>query len=116
MIGRLSSYLSCLVLMSCASTKNEHKSSDNSTAPIKPIILEGTYQGKNLYVQNPYFEGGFCMTEVMVNKLVILDSSQLQVSAIEIKLDSLFSETGDTVVIEISHRANCYPKVLNTGN
>ena len=33
------------------------------------IILEGNYQGKNLYVQNPFGSGGvgFCVTEVLVN-------------------------------------------------
>ena len=33
------------------------------------IILEGNYQGKNLYIQNPFGSGGvgFCVTEVKVN-------------------------------------------------
>ena len=33
------------------------------------IILEGNYQGKNLYVQNPFSSigVGFCVSEVLIN-------------------------------------------------
>lgn len=116
MIGRLSSCLFCLILLSCATAKTEHKGEDSTVVSNNPIILEGTYQGENIYVQNPYSEGAFCVTKILVNNVEAMDSAHLQVSAIEIKLDSLIQRNGDTVIIEISHRNNCYPKVLKTGN
>jgi len=42
------------------------------------ITVEGTYQGKNLYVQNPFAEGGvgFCVYEVVVNGKPTTDEVQ----------------------------------------
>ena len=39
------------------------------------IILEGNYQGKNLYIQNPFGSNGvgFCVSEVKVNGNITTD-------------------------------------------
>ena len=49
------------------------------------IVLEGNYQGKNIYVQNPYQNSsnvGFCVKEVRVNGVVTTD--EITSSAFEI--------------------------------
>ena len=50
------------------------------------ILLEGTYQGKNVYVQNPFASSGvgFCVYEVRVNDQVTTD--EIGSSAFEIDL------------------------------
>ncbi len=77
------------------------------------IILEGNYQGKNLYVQNP-FSGtgvGFCTFEVKVNGNVTTD--EINSSAFEIDLANFQLQIGDKVTIIINHKDDCRPKVLN---
>ncbi len=77
------------------------------------IILEGNYQGKNLYVQNP-FSGtgvGFCVFEVKVNGDVTTD--EVYSSAFEIDLANFQLNIGDKVVIVVQHRDDCRPKILN---
>lgn len=78
------------------------------------IILEGNYQGKNLYVQNPYGNSagvGFCVTEVLVNGNITTDETNS--SAFEIDMKSHKLNIGDKVEIKIKHKEGCKPKVLN---
>jgi hypothetical protein len=77
------------------------------------IILEGNYQGKPLYVQNPFAPSGvgFCVTEVFVNGNITTDETNS--SAFEIDLKAQKLSIGDKVEVKISHKANCKPKVLN---
>ncbi len=77
------------------------------------IVLEGHYQGKNLYVQNPFAGSGvgFCTYEVTVNGEVTTD--EWNSSAFEIDLASRGLKVGDPVVIKIKHKDDCKPKVLN---
>lgn len=77
------------------------------------IILEGNYQGKPLYVQNPFVQSGvgFCVTEVRVNGNITTD--ELASSAFEIDLKSQKLAIGEKIEIKISHKADCKPKVLN---
>lgn len=78
------------------------------------IVLEGNYQGKNLYVKNA-FAGtgvGFCVFEVTVNGSVTTD--EWNSSAFEIDLSILDLELGDQIVVVIKHKDDCpTPKVLN---
>lgn len=78
------------------------------------IVLEGNYQGKNLYVKNP-FAGvgvGFCVFEVTVNGSVTTD--EWNSSAFEIDLSIHDLDLGDEVVVVIKHKDDCAtPKVLN---
>jgi len=77
------------------------------------IILEGTYQGKVLYVQNPYGPSnvGFCVTEIKVNGNIATDETNS--SAFEIDLKPHKLNIGDKVEIKIFHKEGCKPKVLN---
>lgn len=77
------------------------------------IILEGNYQGKNLYVQNPFGAGGvgFCVTEVLVNGNITTD--EVNSSAFEIDFKPHKLAIGEKVEIKIKHKEDCKPKVLN---
>ena len=77
------------------------------------IVLEGNYQGKNLFVQNPYSEAGvgFCIYQVTVNDKVATD--EINSSAFEVDLANFNLKMGDKVVIKIMHKDGCTPKVLN---
>ena len=79
----------------------------------QPMLLEGHYQGKNLYVQNP-FAGtgvGFCVYEVTINDEVTTD--EIGSSAFEIDFSNFQLNIGDPVAIVIKHKSDCRPKVLN---
>lgn len=77
------------------------------------IVLEGNYQGKNLYVQNPFAGSGvgFCTYEVTVNGDVTTD--EINSSAFEIDFTNFQLEVGAKVVVAIKHKDDCRPKVLN---
>ncbi len=77
------------------------------------IALEGNYQGKNLYVQNPFASAGvgFCVTEVTVNGDVTTD--EINSSAFEIDLSIHDLDIGDPIVVKVKHKDDCKPKVLN---
>lgn len=75
------------------------------------ITLSGAYQGKNLYVQNP-FTGNlkdFCTEDVYVNDVKVLSSPRS--SAYEIDLSHL--SNGADVTVRITHKGDCQPKILN---
>jgi hypothetical protein len=77
------------------------------------IVLEGNYQGKNLYVQNPFAGSGvgFCVMEVRVNGNVTTD--EWASSAFEIDFRNLQLKLGDKVEVKIQHKDDCKPKILN---
>ncbi len=77
------------------------------------IIIEGNYQGKNLYVQNPFASGGvgFCVTEVYVNGNLTTDETQSSAFEVDFKPHKL--NIGDKVEIKVKHKDDCRPKVLN---
>ena len=73
------------------------------------ITIEGYYQGKNLFVQNPFKDNEFCVVSVFVNNSKVI--SYPKVSAFEVDLSSLAINT--PITIKILHRNNCEPKLLN---
>lgn len=77
------------------------------------IIIDGIFQGKNIYVMNPFASSGvgFCVYEVTVNGKVSTD--EINSSAFEIDLSIYQFNVGDKVSISIKHKDNCVPKVLN---
>ncbi len=77
------------------------------------IALEGNYQGKNLYVQNPFAGSGvgFCVFEVTVNGDITTD--EINSSAFEIDLSNFDLSIGESIVVKIKHKDDCKPKVLN---
>jgi len=77
------------------------------------IVLEGHYQGKNLYVQNPFAGSGvgFCTFEVTINGNVTTD--EVNSSAFEIDFTNEQLKIGDPVIVKIKHKDDCKPRVLN---
>lgn len=77
------------------------------------LIVEGKYQNKNVFVQNFYGGSGvgFCALEVKVNGRITTD--EVNSNAFEIDLASMKLKYGDKVTIEIVHKNDCQPRVLN---
>jgi hypothetical protein len=77
------------------------------------LSIEGSYQGKNLFVQNPESEDGFgfCATKVTVNGDVM--PGAMYKSAFEIDFSLFNIQVGDDVFIVIEHGDGCKPKILN---
>jgi hypothetical protein len=75
------------------------------------LTLRGTYQGKNIFVQNPYLneQQVFCTQSVTVNGRSVL--SYVKSSAYEIDLS--FLSPNQALEIIITHWENCSPKILN---
>ncbi|MBI5217481.1 MAG: hypothetical protein HY958_00940 [Bacteroidia bacterium] len=83
------------------------------TAYSGEIKLDGIFQGKNLYVQNPFTASGvgFCVFEVSVNGKMTTD--EINSSAFEIDLSVFQLNIGDKISIVVKHKENCTPKILN---
>ena len=77
------------------------------------IVLEGNYQGKNLFIQNPFGSSGvgFCVTEVLVNNQVTTD--EINSSAFEVDFKNFKMKLGDKIEVKIKHKDDCKPKILN---
>jgi len=77
------------------------------------ISVEGIYQGKSLYVQNPEGEEGigFCATAAYVNGDPLIEGTAS--SAFEIDLKQFNLQIGDYVFVEVEHDFGCTPKILN---
>ncbi len=77
------------------------------------LVVEGKYQNKNIYIQNSFGSNGvgFCATEIKVNGVVTTD--EVNSSAFEIDLVAMNIKPGEKVTIEISHKSDCMPIVLN---
>ena len=102
----------CLgILFSCATPKSII---DSEPVSYGEVILNGTFNGANLFVQNPFSENGFCVLSVTVNDSLFIDSTQLQVNAFEIDLIRFGLIINDPVTIKIKHKGDCIPKVLNS--
>ena len=84
-----------------------------SLANASVLIVEGKYQNKNIYVQNSYGNNGvgFCTTEIKVNGHITTD--EVNSTAFEIDLKALDIKIGEKVTIEIVHKKDCAPMVLN---
>ena len=75
------------------------------------ITLRGTYQGKDVFVQNPFNSTtkSFCTTGVYINGARILDAPAI--SAFKIDL-SHFSE-GESIEVRIEYNDGCAPLIVN---
>ena len=75
------------------------------------ITIKGYYQGKNIYVQNPFTSTmtDFCANDVFVNGKKVL--SGVRQSAFEVDLSGL--EMYSPVEVKITHKDDCKPRVLN---
>lgn len=77
------------------------------------LVVEGKFQNKNVYIQNAFASNGvgFCATEIKVNGQITTD--EINSSAFEIDLASMNIKPGQKVTIEIIHKNDCVPVVLN---
>lgn len=77
------------------------------------LVVEGKFQNKNIYIQNSFGSNGvgFCATEIKVNGRITTD--EVNSSAFEIDLAAMNIKIGDKVTIEIAHKSDCMPVVLN---
>ena len=77
------------------------------------IELEGTYQGENLYVNNPYAATGvgFCVYEVMVNGTTTTD--EINSNSFEVDFSVFRFAMGDPVNVTIRYKEGCEPSVIN---
>jgi hypothetical protein len=77
------------------------------------LSIEGSYQGKNLYVQNPLADDGFgyCVTKVTINGDVL--PGAIGSSAFEINFSYFNLTIGDPLFIVIEHNDGCVPTILN---
>ncbi|MFW6043152.1 MAG: hypothetical protein ACOCPW_02225 [Marinilabiliaceae bacterium] len=77
------------------------------------IELNGTYQGENIYVKNPYAESGvgFCVIEVQVNGMTTTD--EINSNSFEIDLSVFRFAIGDPVHISIEYKEGCKPTIVN---
>ena len=77
------------------------------------LVLDGHYQGRDIYVQNPFASSGvgFCVYEVRVNNEVTTD--EVNSSAFAIDFNMLNLKIGDPLNIEIVHKEGCEPLVIN---
>lgn len=78
-----------------------------------PIVLTGIYQGKDLYIKNPFSASGvgYCVYEVHVNGELSRD--EINSSAFAIDFNVLGIEIGDEIEIIIKHKEGCTPVILN---
>ncbi len=85
----------------------------STVAKTQEILVNGIYQGENLFVMNPFAATGvgFCVYEVNVNDKVTTD--EINSSAFEIDLSMYQLQVGDKVNVIIKHKDGCLPKVLN---
>lgn len=84
-----------------------------NTAFGQVLIVDGQYQGKEIYIQNPFSPTGvgFCIFEVRVNGEVTTD--EINSSAFKIDLALMSIGLGDSVLIELFHKGGCDPVVYN---
>ena len=77
------------------------------------IFVEGVYQGKNIFIKNPFSASGigFCVNEILVNGNPSAD--EIASSAFEIDLKQHQLRVGQKLEIKINHKSDCKPKVLN---
>lgn len=83
------------------------------TANGEALVLNGIYQGKDLYVKNPNTNDGvgFCVYEVWVNGNITSD--ELNSSAFAIDFNDLGISPGTEIEVIINHKNGCVPNVIN---
>ncbi len=83
------------------------------------LYLEGTYNGKNLFIKNSYGPGGmgYCVNQTLVNGKPT--KNKINGDMFMVDLTSLGLKTGENVKIEILYSKDCTPRlkplILNPG-
>lgn len=83
-----------------------------NSATAGEIVIDGKFNGKNIFVSNPFMDDGtFCTIAIYVNGKKITDNPNS--SAYEINLTEMGFKIGDSVKVVIQHHENCIPKILS---
>lgn len=82
------------------------------------LVLEGTYQGQDLYVQNPFLYCTdsvvrLCAYAVTVNDTISMPRDSITQSCFRIPLTTYGFTKGDPLHVIIRHYSAGMPKVLN---
>lgn len=82
------------------------------------LVVDGTYQGKNLYCQNPYVNcidstSRFVTVNVTINDTIQMPSDSIASGAFEIPLMDYGFKINDPVHIVITHYLSGNPRILN---
>lgn len=81
-----------------------------STLQAKVLKVNGVYQGRNIYIQNPLIsDGKYCAVSIYLNDEKII--SEPKETSVEVDLSGL--EVNEAVNIRIYHHSGCTPRVLN---
>ena len=77
------------------------------------ISIEGEFQGKNLFIENPRSNDNytFCVKSVEINGVPIFDG--LNAANFEVKFADIGVRKGEKVTVVIYHDNSCQPKILN---
>jgi hypothetical protein len=77
------------------------------------LSIEGSYQGKNLYIQNPLSSDGvgYCATKVTVNGDIL--PATIGQETIEVDFSLFGSVINDPVFIVVEHNEGCLPIFIN---
>jgi len=77
------------------------------------LSLEGVYQGKNIFIQNPNDASGFgfCISKIYINGDLIPIS--LNSSTLTINLKAMKMAIGEPVFLVVHHSDDCIPKIVN---
>jgi len=94
-------FLSALLIISCIFANAQ-----------ETIEFDGTYQGEEIYVQNPYNSETktYCISKVIINNNA-LSKDVISSSAFPISFEGY--KVGDYVNVKIIHPDGCTPRVLN---
>jgi hypothetical protein len=84
-----------------------------SSAQTQLLSLEGTYQDKNLLVNNPPMPDGFgfCISKVLVNGEIL--PAVIQTSHFEIDFKLFHLRKGEQVFVVLEHATGCEPRFIN---
>jgi len=79
----------------------------------KQLSVEGSFQGKNLFVRNPPQSDGFgyCVSKVLVNGEIL--PASIQNSYFEIDFSLFEIKKGDKVFVVLSYADGCEPQFIN---
>lgn len=76
------------------------------------LILEGVFDGKSIFISNPFLTSdSFCVSSICVNGVYLTD--QTLSSAFEINLNKMGLKSGEPYRIVITHHDGCSPTVLS---
>ncbi|MEN9941118.1 MAG: hypothetical protein RL164_369 [Bacteroidota bacterium] len=84
-----------------------------TSAQLQLLSLEGTYQDKNLLVNNPPMPDGFgfCISKVLVNGEIL--PAVIQTSHFEIDFKLFHLKKGEQVFVVLEHASGCEPRFIN---